>query len=196
MTTVVYSNGILAADKKSIKRGKTSDCEHCAKKTQVFRTNASKIILGTGFKFNDETVIAIGHAGNRADALALKKLIRLNFDLAKAFQAYYLLNGGSSLNASLLIVTKNAVYVVNVGSEENIKITTFSRNDDVAIGSGAKVAGYVLNYQNVTALNAIAETSTVDKSTGGGIDYVNCNEIKPKFIKSTTLKDHLLDKEK
>ena len=188
MTTVIYSAGILAADKRSTTPGRESDkriCNYCGTKPTLVSNDTAKINID--FKcimFRGEQILAIAGSGKRFSIDKNLKLIRAGENIEEVIRIATLLNqdyAGNHLGCVLLIITTVKGYKLTIGikDEPAVAIESFELSDTIAIGSGGKVALFAVKVLKLSPTDAIKASMTVDEGTGGGIDYISL--LDPNF---------------
>lgn len=183
MTTVIYHEGILAADQRTTHGSDGLGCmhrrRHCSKcgthteKTFSYRSKVESFRRPMeGCKFNGEYIIAWATAGCGVVGAAFDKAIRKGMNLSHAADTISAIRGmGKDKSCRAILVTVEKVYVVTFGNlfswEE---VTTFP----FAIGSGGVAAALAAKHFGYTAQGAVGCAMDVDSASGGKINYVVC----------------------
>lgn len=164
MTIIAWNGKYLAADSRRTRR-----------KTEIF-DNADKIDLSfNDFFFDGESILAIASAGNVKTTSYLKWVIK-----NKPRSLYFLNQEYTSGNlkkfkrGSLFIVTTKSAWILTILSSSSCRLTECHTSDNIAIGSGGKIATYLMNVFNLLPQDAVKATLLYQRSCGGPVRYVNC----------------------
>lgn len=185
MTTVIYHEGILAADQRTTHGGDGFGCAHrkrhcskCATPTEKTFSYRSKVEAFRrpmdDRKFNGEHIIAWATSGCGVTGEAFDKAIKKGMNLSHAADMCSAIRGiGKGRSCRAILVTTEKVYEVKFGNLFSWKeVTEFP----FAIGSGGAAAELAAKRFGYTAQGAVACAMDVDDSTGGKINYVVCRE--------------------
>lgn len=203
MTTVVYHNGILAADSLATVKLLDKDkpeigyaCRHCGKPMSGHRTACKIHLFKSPHFFRFEKILAAAGAGPAAEIERHMKIISNTGDYWTALK-HYSMFGNAAFDLSMILVTDKSVYELftyketkdNTGFLEP-SVREIGKNGTTAIGSGWQNAITAITAYNETATRAIYIASLVDKENTGGdvVNYVDFNNPKPE-IKAITMQE-------
>ena len=193
MTTIIYKDGILAADTMFTRRNiANSDtvCAHCSKKSHNVHY-ARKIKINPKIKINNEQVLVTASAGslNMRDKIygLLEQGESIN-TIIKYANVFY----KSSINSAdthFIFITNKHIYVVYINTR-NGRIDSFNRKETIYLGSGRDFAKGLCNTLGMNAIDALGACCLEDESTGGHIEYLDLNnkELEIKSIKPPSKK--------
>jgi len=173
MSVVCYDGEILAADRKSritnedgtkrvksLKRGKV-----CADFNQII--------------FDGEEVRAIGRAGVLGVAKEMIDCVRRSKDLAKTLndtlgeKLRKRFEGKDIKTTSLLIMTSSHIHFVQINKKYEVTWKKEHRSKKLAIGSGARIALFLMEHQGLSAIDAVAAMELHHDCCGGGVTYTS-----------------------
>lgn len=184
MTTVVYHNGILAADTRgtrSIDDPKVACSECGATGGKMYNDNRDKIhCFPSPFKtFYGEAILAAGFAG-RSDSIRTILSTMKNRDGAGVecvMDAIAQTGIGSDLGSlTVLLVTDRHIHTIDHNEHAPMKQTRkrFSLDTTVAIGSGAGAARAAIECFGLPIWEAVAVAMISDMGrTGGNIQKID-----------------------
>lgn len=191
MTTVVYSNGVLAADKRSsaaapaegVER-KAQRCPHCgeAHKRVASGEPVNKVETPKKFTIDGKPILAFAGTGSATQLRALGRYVR-------TFSNYELLTNAWRFHRSMsppvhphdnrgvgpvvLCLHAEGVYELTFGRILIVK-ASYDLSETRIVGSGTRSAELFLKLAGKhadQAVNAVVAASLVDESTGDGINY-------------------------
>lgn len=187
MTTIVYHDGVIAADTRATKRveagyscldGPDADIRLVNNKCGKIRTYLPRHEVF----YNKESVRAIGCAGSSLSISKMMQLVRHNqVGIEKVFSVMRALKIGSSLSSfTMLIVTDQHAYVIHHLDHDagHPIVTTYSLDDTVVIGSGGMAAKGVITLLDLSAAEGVAAAMLCDKSTGGDIHWYSLADTR------------------
>lgn len=176
MTTIVYSDGILAADTRFTStrqaRGehKCIKCDHLGGMTVG---KCKKVVKSVGKKYNGETIVAMSGAGLGTSIDKAIEIFNKEENVVEIIRIHKLFKQGNPFGCCrIMMVTDKAVYVHEFDSSEYF-VEKHELTETVAIGSGAMAALLSIKLFGWTSIDAVMAASVVDKSTGGHVDYIN-----------------------
>lgn len=172
MSVICYDGEVLAGDRKSRLAG-----EDGVKKVKSVKK--SKISADyEGVIFDGESIKGVGRAGRLKISKELIECLRRSPDLALTIDTL-----GSKLRkkfegtdirpASLLIMTSHHIHLVKVSSKFEVTWRKEHRSKKMAIGSGARIALFLMEHQGVSAINAVAAMELHHECCGGGVTYTS-----------------------
>lgn len=189
MTTVVYSNGILAADSRTtaLQGSKKIHCTICKSTEGVcYSDDACKLHGNFGtHSYRGEKILAVAQAGERSLSTAMVHSIKKNHDPFEAYELFlwHKPKGMTDHRSSgLLIVTSKSVFKLTI-TKEMRAAEKFTRDDDVVFGSGSAAASLYLKMVKRDAVEAVAAASLTDESTGGIIHSYDISELGENYTK-------------
>jgi hypothetical protein len=199
MTVICYDGEIFAADRKSRKKGEDG--------VKVVKSiSKSKIATDFGSTcFDGEDVLAIGRAGRLKISMEMIECVRRSKDLAKTIDTLGAklkrkFEGTDTALASLLIMTTNHIHLVKVSKKFEVTWTKENRSKKMAIGSGARIALFLMEHQGMSAVNAVVAMELHHPCCGGGATYTSralLLSAEPivvlKFAGRRTLVKHFLE---
>lgn len=175
MTTIAYSLGIMAADRRITTYGIVPDnrhmCHHCFQSTPIIEETDDKIITiaeGNGAKFRDDDILAIGISGNLHMGNRLIEASMRGFNLEEIVKHHYLLTNQELSSVDLLIVCQKHVYTFKLDGGD-CHVRRFNHEEPVAVGNGKMAAMVCMKVMKLDAVSAVAFASQVDDTTGNGI---------------------------
>lgn len=187
MTTVVYANGILAADKRTTHgHSGEQECPDCGSKENKVNDSSTKIQRPSSkqeVKFRDEKLIAVARAGRVPVTRVLCRLILDGKDVEDYVHATAGLQNTpchEKVFATLLILTEKNLYRLEYDTGK-IKIEERGLKKPTAIGNGKKAAYFAIKLFEMGAVDAIRAATFADRGTGGGIDWIDTSETEAKF---------------
>lgn len=173
MSVVCYDGEYLAGDRKSRVTGKDGVKRVKSLTQEKITADFKKTI------FDGEEVYAVGRAGRLRVTKEMIRHLRRSKDLAKTLKDTL----GSKLRkafedggmgpSSLLIVTSDHVHHVKVNSKFEVTWKKEHRSKKMAIGSGARIALFLMEHQGLSAIDAVAAMELHHPCCGGGVTYTS-----------------------
>lgn len=200
MTTIVYSNGILAADTRRTRTTtyKEVQCKNCTSKVTVnLLDNYSKIKLmpKTTF-FHSEKILAVATLGRVSLCTALLDSVENNLDPIseyKAYKKYSLKTDTDDRIAGLIIITNLSLFKLHVSWNKQT-LDKFKLDTDFSIGDVSGAANFYLKMIKRDAVQATIAAMCVDDHTGGNVDWLDINEaINQPDKKLIQIQTHITD---
>jgi len=193
MTTIVYSNGYIAADTRTT-FPKHADLRHtvclgCGESHDEIADNTSKIwVPEKSIKWRDDTIVAVAGAGNKAQidkAFAMMKAganLIAKVDVLREFNEVR-----NHCSYGLIIVTDNKVIIYRPNHYKKEYEKVYTLDDDVAIGSGEDVARFTLKAFGCSVYDAVTAAAFVDPGTGGEVNWVDCREGADRTVGTASI---------
>lgn len=183
MTTIIYKDGILAADTQrtlASTRKAQHRCLECNKPVDLIQ-DAAKIKIGFNTKFNNEKILAVGTAGSVGSSGKAVELLQQGEDIIAIYTAVKKLGGAHSPpHFGLLIVTDRHIWNFS-NRPEAVVVTKYKKDEVVGIGSGSDIAIFSSRVLETSAVDSVYAAMLEDKHTGGSVTYVDCTKTKLKI---------------
>lgn len=191
MTTVIFHQGILAADMRG-----TITNRFTGKITDI-NNNMIKIfsLNGSNARLRDDPLLAVGYAGNTDDVAKLQGIIQKGGDIENDYYIAKRWHSDIKLNCLALLVGKRKNYVIhfeyvfNDASDEymcqDMCVVEHNKKKTIGIGSGHSAALLAIKKYNATIVEAIKDAMLIDPCTGGDIIIINtkCKSPVMEIIK-------------
>lgn len=190
MTTIAYSNGILAADSRQTLIVDISDsdgfhCRDCGSIHDQVKDDHCKIYTGFKESFRGEPIIAIAESGNHLFSERAVRELRKGTNLETFYSTLHVMGLGNNIkHFTLIIVTESNVYKL---SPRN-KVIKFSKNDTVYSGSGMDYTRAAHEVFGLNIVDSIFSAMTLDKNTAGYVSWIDCT-TKDAVIQKAPAKD-------
>jgi len=193
MTTIIYKNGTLFADRRQtvtrMKDGKEMGVQHI--------DNMRKIVVPTNLYVGERKVLAFAAAGDSSwikytelmDKTCVEMGVRVNIldkDYIKPMA------DKTKYSTRMLAVTADSVVVMTLLGEE-IEVQEYALTSYVIFGSGFDTPGIVDTITKVSPEVAMADAIAFDPHSGGdvdrwmfgrdGIDTLTLNSVYSKFTR-------------
>jgi hypothetical protein len=181
MTTLVYHDNILAADRRvkyfdyALGKLKEAHCVHCNTKSETITISDDKITLLDGIVLDGDSVLAVACSGS---AIHTDKLIKL---MKKGYSPELIIELADGMSTewmeafTVIFVCKESVRVLDYwGGNANWKV--HSRGATIVQGSGASAALLSIKKMKATAWQSIQYAAIGDDCTGNGAVYVDFNQ--------------------
>jgi hypothetical protein len=181
MTTIVYTNGFLAADTRMTftKPQYMNDtvCLGCGEKHNAVNENTIKIHAPDKGKWHGESIVALGASGNKAMIDKAMETLLVGGDLLQKVAVLREFGEVSDhCNYRMLIVTPTKVIVFDPRHYRKEYEKEYPLTADIAVGSGEDVARFALNAFGVSASDAVQAAAFEDDGTGGEVHWIDCQE--------------------
>lgn len=160
MTCIAYDgHGRIAADTRV-----STDSER--------RDNANKLhVFKDEVRFKGHRILVVGTSGNvKLSRKALQALKEDGDEFVKFYEKVSERHIELNKAFSLLIITDGASYIFTF-SPKGTDLTQTKKGECAAIGSGQKIARFLMSSFNVPAQLAVAGASTIDPGTGPMVIY-------------------------
>jgi hypothetical protein len=181
MTTIVYHDNVLAADRRTkyfnsgVGTIKQTHCSVCNTQTEAITVNDNKVVLITsGIALENDKVLAVAGAGGGIPIGKLIKLMQRGYgpdliiDLADGMASDWL------DSFDMLFVCENSVRVLDYwGGNVNWKV--YTRDQTVSLGQGHPAALLAIRHLGKDAVDAVKLAAIGDDCTGNGAVYVDFN---------------------
>lgn len=194
MTTIVYKDGILAADTRTSRTSYNSNfcCLSCGTPTErTVRDDAIKILYTKSKEkylecvFRQEHIRAAGFAGNATWCTQMRHMLKNGEDIEKfnknmkACLKYSEDNESDNprgMMGTSIIVTENQVYLIRFNeykAEKKVQIFPLDTKEVLAIGSGNSFAYAGAKFGQLTAQQAVALAGQCNEGTSLKVSFVN-----------------------
>jgi hypothetical protein len=191
LTTIVFKNGILAADTRTIKRTITRDaCLECGSKL-CGRDGTPKLLIAVGkgkteAKFRKQTVVALASAGSSVWCTIMRDVMRDGGDI-EVFNNHVnrlLAADDNQILGTAIIVTREKIFLHNPKiPHEADRTKEFPLDTDVvlAFGSGGPFAYAAAFAGQLDAVQAVGVAGQCDKATSQTVEWVDCRLEAPEL---------------
>jgi hypothetical protein len=199
MTTVVYHNGVLAADSRTTFINKRSlaghvciKCDSLVKERANDKTMKIQLVDYLNREFDGERILALGVSGDAAASGIYSEAFKNTVDFAAAFKDHcqFLPANAGKPSCRLMLVGVRHVFVINFGESDKsgLAVSKYGRDELVCIGSGTPAARAVISVYGNDIFTAMSVANAADDYTGGEVNHIDFNQNK-LTIETSPFKD-------
>lgn len=198
MTTIVYKNKILAADRQVTisQMHSQTQCIDCGGKHFKVK-EACKITIPVKGEYFGNKILAIAGSGNLAWLNTMKDMLQKNEDLHSFHKSMLRIHSASELSSktgTLLVVTAKLVHVLQFSkmtmrNSRIEKIYPIDTDKVLAIGSGSEYAYSSAMCGGLSAQDAVRTAARCNQYTSLSVNYVDFSETPQPKIRTETSMD-------